>query len=278
MSEYQPPYQENNYGSYQNAAPRSQNYTSNNQYGNRSNSGYQARYPARSNEPIDESKVKLYKAYVGTGNRDAPEAVLKQMHALANDLTQFGYVLRSGGLDGPDLAFEAGSKETELHLPWKDFNQRKALSYFNSQENKVLARMFQPTFDGLKPAIQAFLCKNVRCIMGKDLKSPVRFIVLWSPDGAELSKDIVPATGQCTHLIKIASAMKIPVFNLGKQDAEQRLKHYLEITHDRPSERNPDGGSSYSHAGDYPRSSGDYPRNTYQPPSEGNSETFPDGF
>ena len=269
MSDYQNNYQGNNNGGYQNSAPRSQQYTSNSQYGNRNNGGYQNRNFNRSNEPIDESKVKLYKSYVGTGNRDAPESVLKQMHELANQLSQFGYILRSGGLDGPDLAFEAGSKDTELHLPWKDFNQRKAYSYFNSQENKVLAKMFQPTFDGLKPAIQAFLCKNVRCIMGKDLKSPVRFMVLWSNDGAEHSKDIVQATGQMTHLIKIASAMKIPVFNLGRQDAEQRLKHYLELSQE------PTTGNTYEREREQPRESN---YSQYSTSSEGNDEEFPDGF
>lgn len=263
MSDYQRPYQENQHGGHQNYSNRSQQYSSNSQYGQRPNGGYQNKYGNKSNEPFDESKVKLYKAYVGTGNRDTPDTILQQMDRLAKELSQFGHVLRSGALDGPDLAFEAGSTETEIHLPWKDFNQRKGLSYFNSNEVKTIAKMFQPTFDGLKPAIQAFLCKNVRCIMGKDLKSPVRFIVLWSVDGAEHSRDCVPATGSMTHLIKIASAMKIPVFNLGKQDAEQRLKQYLELTHDREQS-----------SGTYQQSRTD----SYNTDSETDNESFPDGF
>ncbi len=274
MSDYQKPYQGNQHGGYQNNPPHSQQYSSNSQYGNRNNGGYQNRYPNRSNEPIDESKVKLYKSYVGTGNRDTPEVVLKQMHQLAAELSQFGYVLRSGGLDGPDLAFEAGSKETELHLPWRDFNQRKAFSYFNGPENKVLAKMFQPTFDGLKPAIQAFLCKNVRCIMGKDLKSPARFIVIWSTDGAEHSRDIVQATGAMAHLIKIASAMKIPVFNLGKQGAEQRLKQYLDLSQEQPI-GNPHERDHREPQ--YNTNGSNYSNNNYAP-SQGDDEAFPDGF
>lgn len=186
----------------------------------------------QSEENFDESKVRLYKAYACTGNREAPPDVLNRLKELARDLEEFGYTLRVGGMDGPEDSAKQMVKDVEYHvpfLPWKDFDKYSVKSYFNTKEIQCLAKMFHPTYDGLKPAIQAFLSKNVRVLLGKDLKSPVRFVVGWSEDGAELSNERTARTGTFGHVVSIAAAMKIPVFNFGKPDAELRLRHFLEI-------------------------------------------------
>lgn len=229
MTDYQNSNEDKPNGGYQNYPNRNQQHSSYSNNNNNFNGGYQSRYKPKSNEPFDESQVRLYKAYVGTGNRDTPEDVLSKMQELSKFLSQFGYTLRSSAMDGPPLAFESGTKDIELHLPWKDFNGRQSKSYFNSDEIKTIAKLFQPTFDGLKPAIQAFLCTNVRLLLGKDLKSRAMFALIWSVDGAEKTSECTQTTGSMGHVIKVATAMKIPVFNLGRQDTEQRLKRYLEL-------------------------------------------------
>jgi len=203
-------------------------------YSNRGGGGGGYQNNRQNQEPFDEANVRLYKAYAGTGNRDAPADILNTMKRLARELEEFGYVLRVGGMDGPEDAFEAGARNSELHLPWQNFNNRQSKSYFNTDEIKCIAKMFHPTYDGLKPAIQAFLCKNVRQVLGKDLRSPVRFVLLWSEDGAESSARCNSKTGSAGHVISLAAAMKIPVFNLGTPDAEARLKFYLEIASKQP--------------------------------------------
>lgn len=246
MSDYQQSnqqgYQNHDQKSYQNG-PGKDNYFSNQSGGHNRSGGYSnrgsngggnwSRGGSRQNqEPFDEANVKLYKAYVGTGNREAPPLVLNKMKQLAKELEVFGFVLRVGGLDGPEDAFAAGATKPEIHppfLPWKDYTKFDVKSYFNTDEVKCIAKMFHPTWDGLKPVIQAFLCKNVRSILGKDLKSPVRFVIGWSEDGAELPTERTAKTGSLGHVIALAAAMKIPVFNLGKPDAEQRLRYYLEL-------------------------------------------------
>lgn len=193
-----------------------------------SNSNYQ------NNEPIE---ISLYKAYVGTGNKEAPPNVLETMKRLASELSGFGYTLRTGALDGPDQAFEDGDPKCELYLPWRGFNNRESKLTFNTPESLGTAKMFHTGFDGLKPAIQAFLAKNARMVLGKDMKSPAMFVICWSEDGAETQREKTQRTGNVGHVIAIANALKIPVFNLGKPDAEARLKTYLELTNveDQPA-------------------------------------------
>ena len=48
----------------------------------------------------------IYKAYAGTGNIDVPEHISQQIKRLAGELETNGYILRTGGLDGSEQAFD----------------------------------------------------------------------------------------------------------------------------------------------------------------------------
>lgn len=204
-------------------------------YQNKGN--YQKRNNFYKKQEEDDSEPRLYKAYVGTGNRDAPQGVLDDMKRLASELEGFGYMLRTGGMDGPEAAFEDGAKELELHLPWRGFNDKQSKFTFTSNQAKGIAAMFHTSFDALKPVIQTFLAKNVRLLLGKDLKSPAMFAIIWSEDGAETLKEKSSKTGSAGHVIAIASAMKIPVYNIQRSDAETRLKTYLGLLSDEQNQQ-----------------------------------------
>jgi len=230
----------NSYGSNNNGGIRTQNNSgSNNNY-----RGGQRPQFNRQNREEYNGPIELYKAYVGTGNREAPADILDRFYKLGKELEQHGYTLRTGAFEGPDQAFEASTSKHELYIPWKGFNNKESKFSFNTKPSLEIAAMFHPTFDGLKPAIQAFLACNARMLLGKDLKSPALFIVCWSEDGAETTKDRISKTGNVGHLIAIASAMKIKVFNFARPDAEQRLKDFLEINHGQEKTEQPINNST----------------------------------
>ena len=189
--------------------------------------------PWGGNKPKDEF-IGLYQAYVGTGNKDTPDNIISTFKRIAEELENLGYIARTGGMDGPDNVFEA-VKNVELHLPWKGFNNKDSKFTFNSDNAKHIAKMFHTSFDTLKPAIQAMLAKNARLVLGKDLKSPAMFVICWSADGAETKLEKTASTGNVGHVIAIANAMRIPVFNFGKRDAESRLKNFLGIPYVKES-------------------------------------------
>lgn len=81
----------------------------------------------------------------------------------------------------------------------------------------------------MKLPVQAFLAKNVRLLYGDKLKSPALFMLCWSEDGAETLREKTNRTGSIGHAIQIAYSMRIPIFNLGKPDTEERLKRYLDL-------------------------------------------------
>lgn len=66
--------------------------------------------------------------YTGVGSRETPNDVMKVMYKFAQKMALHGAVLRSGGADGADTAFEWGCDKKqgmkEIYLPWNGFNGR----------------------------------------------------------------------------------------------------------------------------------------------------------
>lgn len=190
--------------------------------------GWQGRSQRKNDEPED---LTLYKPYGVAGNENPPAQVIAAIERLVKLLEQRGYTMRSGGVRGVEDIAEKSippNGKMEIHLPWRDFEQKASRYTFNSDHAKAIARMFHPAFDTMKPAGQAFLCKNARVILGNNMKSPVLFLLVWTEDGAETLVERVARTGYAGHSISIAAHLGVPVFNLGKPDAEQRLMSYLD--------------------------------------------------
>lgn len=64
--------------------------------------------------------------YTGVGARNTPDRILDIMEHVGYVLAQRGYVLRSGGAEGADKAFEAGCDAAhgnkKIYIPWSGFN------------------------------------------------------------------------------------------------------------------------------------------------------------
>lgn len=207
---------------YQNNNFNKQGYDKNKSF---NKGGFNGRFQKKEPE-----EIALYKPYVGTGNKEAPSEVLSKFKLIASELSAQDYTVRTSSMGGPDEIFENVVGKKEIHLPWKDFNNKESKLTYNSPLALHIAKLFQPNFDTLKPFIQAFLAKNARLILGKDLKSRAMFVMTWSEDGAETIIEKTSKTGNIGHLIAIANAMKVPVFNFGKPDAEKRLRTYLNLS------------------------------------------------
>lgn len=169
-----------------------------------------------------------YKAYAGSGNRDTPPEIQKEMTEIAIDLDQKGYTLRTNGGDIPGGAYElSGTTRTEFYLPWKKFNEKTSKYSKPSNEAFDLARKFHNSFDQLNDTVKALVATHCHVILGENLRDPVRMVICWTPDGAESSKECTFRTGISNISIKIASSLQIPVFNLMKPNARIRLDLWL---------------------------------------------------
>lgn len=165
----------------------------------------------------------LGKSYSGIGSRTVPEKVIEQILELSVLLAQKGMILRSGGADGADTAFEVGcdsvNGQKEIYLPWKGFNDNTGIDSTKIDtydEAQQIAEEYHPAWKYLKHYSKKFHTRNVYQVLGKDLNSPVEFVVCYTQDGK--------ASGGTGQAMRIAEANNIPIYNLYFPETYDNLK------------------------------------------------------
>ena len=115
------------------------------------------------------------KYYAGIGSRKTPNSVLRTMRVISAKLAGNGYILRSGGALGADIAFEAGVTKYSS----------KEIFYVNdaTEQSMILAAPLHPNWKNLSHYVKQLMGRNMMQILGKDLKTPVEFVICWTPDG-----------------------------------------------------------------------------------------------
>lgn len=155
--------------------------------------------------------------YAGIGSRAVEKmpVVKFDINLISNHLSGKGFILRSGGADGADKAFEDYAAFKQIFLPWKGFNG-SASQFFNPpQEAFSIAENYHPGWKHLKPSVRKLMARNVQQILGPELNSPSQFVVCWTPDGADGTKiKTSKETGGTGQAIRIAADYGIPVYNL----------------------------------------------------------------
>lgn len=167
----------------------------------------------------------MRRCYAGIGSRETPMEVQIQMESIAKMLALRGFVLRSGGANGADLAFERGCNlscgEKEIYLPWRGFNDSESKLFGVGKYAVDLAREFHPRFDSLSQGAKMLIARNGYQVLGPnvDEEEKSEFIVCWTKDGR--------ASGGTGQAIRIAASYEIPVFNLHDRRAEFKMWEYL---------------------------------------------------
>jgi len=134
--------------------------------------------------------------YAGVGSRKTPQETQELMTAAARRFYDNGWTLRSGGAIGADSAFEHGAgTQTEI------FCAEDA-----TDEGILLASTIHPAWHRCSSYAKALHGRNILQVLGRDLNSPVKGVVCWTPGGI--------ATGGTRTAIILARQHKIPVINL----------------------------------------------------------------
>lgn len=221
----QPPAQSGGQGGWK--QQNSQPYQPNRNGGGGGYGGGKPAFKPKQWTPEELASARIYKTVVITGNEQPPPAVMAVLQRLVPELENRGFIIRSGGMRGIEDAVEGLARNIEVHLPWKGFDQKESKFTFTTDEAKEFAKRHHPTWSSLKPVMQSFFAKNVRLVLGKDLRSPTQIVIIWSDDGVECVRERTARTGMAGHTLSIAAELKIPVFNLHRPDAEQRIMQYL---------------------------------------------------
>lgn len=219
---YNPPPNQGGYPQRQGGYQGNNNQGGNKQWGGNNQGGGASKFQRK-----PETDLTLYKPYAFVVNDEIPKEVMERIAELFKRLEDMEYTMRVGGMKGPDEYAESCVKKKEVHLPWRGFNDKESKFTWTSERAVAVAKMFHPAFDSMKKGVQTFLAKNARLILGDKVNSPALFLITWTEDGAESSREKTSRTGFAGHPIAIASALGIPIFNFGRDDAFERLDRYL---------------------------------------------------
>lgn len=162
--------------------------------------------------------------YAGIGSRQTPRDILGVMTLLARNLSEAGWKLRSGHAFGADQAFEEGTMNREIFLPWPDYNigTPGKDGFYHIPMNPPLRRIaeqYHPNWVMLSPGVQKLMCRNVNIILGANLDTPVDMVICWTPGGEMV--------GGTSHALRHAIDKGIPYFNLAIQADWEKLDKFV---------------------------------------------------
>lgn len=153
--------------------------------------------------------------YAGIGSRNTPLGIQSLMMQIAEKLSEQGYVLRSGGADGADRAFESKAGDKEIFYP----NDAKPWAIKEVQKYLPTDRS---NFNKWKPYVQNTVARNMMQILGEDRNAPVGFVVFWAP--SEQYQD--SSAGGTGYGVRCAIDYQIPIYNLYNKNT---LEEFLDL-------------------------------------------------
>lgn len=166
--------------------------------------------------------------YAGIGSRDTPREILAFMTVIARYLEGKGMHLRSGGAEGADEAFAAGTdvatiwRPAGVYRPTVQGNPAHVYRYVDYEDTEawLSVEFYHPAPGALQDYAYALMARNFRQIVGEPGRADSRFVVCWTPNGSlDGSERDSGGTGQA---LRIAVDRAVPVYNL-------RLEAHLRV-------------------------------------------------
>ena len=218
-----------------------------NQNGQGGNKGFQQR--EWTEEELRDAH--LSPAVVLSGNDNVPDNVMLMIERLVKAMEDKNISIRCGALRGVDQVVVRSAKKPELHIPFRGFDQiENPASYYTTTYCQAVAKKFMPDLESLPKGIVSFYAKNPRLIGGKNLDKLAQLVIVWSEDGCQIPSETGARSGMAGHLVKLACSVGIPVINLQRADAEQRVMHFLSNLYVEPQQAHQQVHHQAAHSGD----------------------------
>ncbi|QHZ59856.1 DprA-like DNA recombination-mediator protein [Alteromonas phage vB_AmeM_PT11-V22] len=164
--------------------------------------------------------------YTGIGSRQTPAHILGRMTKYAGFLSEIDWVLRSGGAEGADRAFERGvllGKSCDIYIPWKGFAKHSDNPIISSvfdtwEEAQSIASEIHPAWDKCSRGTKALHARNVYQVLGSDLKTPSKLIIFYAKETQS------GVSGGTRTAVELARKNGIPCINMYLEGYEDVLR------------------------------------------------------
>lgn len=176
--------------------------------------------------------------YTGIGSRETPKDILEYMELVAIRLSKLGYIMRSGGAQGADSAFEKGVPNPELreiYIPWGGFGYDDDKKYHNpskgyyalqnlgfEEDAMKIAGRLHPAWGACSRGAKSLHSRNIHQILGQDLQTPADFVIAYAKEDRNGN-----AKGGTAMAISLADMRGIPVYNLYRDGDREKLEKFL---------------------------------------------------
>lgn len=161
-------------------------------------------------------------AYVAAGSRKASYEVGLIIEAQARLLDGLGLQVRTGTDRGTETWFVRTASNPDIY----SVTDAKGLGRRLVNEN----HRNPPSLSGHAFDDAASLATR---LFGRDFQSWARFVLCWTKDACESEAELTADTGKTGFLITVADRAGIPVFNLKKPDARDRLRIWISAQPER---------------------------------------------
>ena len=172
----------------------------------------------------------MLRVYAGIGSRTIPPDIFKVMEQVGEFLAKRGWVLRSGGADGADSAFErgcdAGRGKKEIYLPWSGFNKNASELFLKSvplrgtkEKAFDIASKYHPVWEQLNYGAKCLMARNIYQVLGQDLNTPVSMVICFNLGGF--------THGGTSQALRVAKDEGIPIFRLSEEKELSDIKAHM---------------------------------------------------
>lgn len=169
--------------------------------------------------------------YTGVGSRRTPQGIRDTMTKIALAMRHRGFILRSGGAEGADRAFETGAaSEAHVYLAWPQRTRWERVAPRRTDvgiEAYIMAAGIHPKWLALSEGARKLHARNCYPVLGDDLASPSEFLVCWTPDGCLGPSTRTRYTGGTATAIVLAALWGVRVFNLQREGALDALRDHV---------------------------------------------------
>lgn len=165
----------------------------------------------------------MAKYYAGIGSRKTPKHILELMADIGEKLRDDGYILRSGGADGADLAFtmKINREDAQIFLPWNGFNNSSSNFVGATDRAFKIAESIHPAWNRCSQGARKLHARNVHQVLGWDINKETysEFVICWTPDGKKI--------GGTATAIELAEQAGITIVNLAIESDLEKINNYM---------------------------------------------------
>jgi len=206
-------------------------------------------------EPLDVDPTEFdrtNKSFFTYAQDELTISMLEKLDRVSDKLNELDFTLRLSHDNENQLEkiFKSRVTKAENYLPFKNYNEVEVgeVLWPTEKAHRIACKIdidivkqinkfkkieksdetLKEEYQLKRPGIKLFGSQKVHLLLGKDCKTPVSFILIYTDCGSETTEKVdYKKTKRALYFIQQSEKWNIPLFNLKKPDAEDRLIEYL---------------------------------------------------